>query len=115
MSITTYKIVHHHFKGEFSIFTNIPENPLNNTILFNIKDNKIIFRFNKIEQINSRDKKIYINNIEYNKNFPQDIINLFTTLGMMNTPTVFYLVYKPEFKVWYLKNITFTTVFMIKK
>jgi hypothetical protein len=114
MSMKTYKIVHHHFRGNFSIFTEMKDNPLNNTMIFYIKGNQILFRFNNIEQINSTDKKIYIDKVEYNREFPQDIINLFTTLGMINTPTVLYLVYNPEFKVWFLKNNTFTTVFMIK-
>jgi hypothetical protein len=112
--MTTYKIVHHHFRGDFNIYTNQPENPLNNTLVFNIKGYKMFFRFSKIEDINSTDKKIFINKIEYTREFPQDIINLFVTLGMMNTPTVFYLVYNMDFKVYYLKNTNTTTIFMLK-
>jgi hypothetical protein len=112
--MSNYKIVHHHFRGNFTINTD-STSILNNTIIFNIKGNNILFKFNKIENINSTDKKFFIDKIEYNTEFPQDIINLFTTLGMMNTPTVFYLIYNMDFKVWYLKNINFTTIFMIKE
>jgi hypothetical protein len=114
MTNNTYKIVHHHFTGDFNIIANQPQNPLNNTLLFNIKGHQIFFRFNKIENINNTDKKFYIDKIEYTREFPQDIINLFNTLGMMNTPTVFYLVYNMDFKVYYLKNTNTTTVFMLK-
>jgi|SaaInlStandDraft_6_1057023.scaffolds.fasta_scaffold449192_1 hypothetical protein len=117
-----YKIVHHHFNGDFIIInddnvnnSSLPKLNINNVLIFNIKNNKIIFRFTKIDKINSTDKKIYIDKIEYNKEFPQNIINLFNILGMMNTPTVFYLVYNMDFKVWYLKNNNFTTVFIVKE
>lgn len=113
---TNYKIVHHHFNGDFTILNNMPAtSPINNTLVFTINNKRILFRFNRIENINSTDKKFYIDKIEYSTEFPQDILNLFSTLGMLNTPTVFYLMYNMDFKVWYLKNNNFTTVFMIKQ
>lgn len=116
--MTTYKIVHHHFNGNFIIMNdanNSSLTSLNNVLIFDINNSKIVFRFNKIENINSTDKKFYIDKVEYSRDFPQNIINLFSTLGMLNTPTVFYLVYNMDFKVWYLKNNNFTTVFMVKQ
>lgn len=115
---TKYRIVHHHFNGEFIILNNqntSSSSTLNNTLIFNINNSQIFFRFNKIENINSTDKKFYIDKVEYSREFPQDILNLFATLNMLNTPTVFYLMYNMDFKVWYLKNNNFTTVFMIKQ
>lgn len=114
-NIHNFKVVHHHFNGDLNIILDNTNELINNTLLFTIRNHKILFKFSKIENINTTDKKYFISKIQYSSNFPQDILNLFSTLGMLNTPTVFYLMYNPDFNVYYLKNTTFTTVFMLKK
>lgn len=115
-SITiTKKIVHHHFNGDMVLkYDNTSNNAINKIISFRIRDNIISFNIEKLESINSTDRKLYINKVFYNNDIPGDIINMFKTLNMLNTPTVFYLLYNMDFNVYYLKNVNYVSVFMLK-
>lgn len=108
------KIIHHHFNGSVKIFKS-NDDKQQDYILFNINKNIILFHISKIEVINSTDKKLYISKVEYSTNFPQDIVNLFQTLGLLAVPTVFYLKYEPGYNSWFIKNNNFTTVFLINE
>lgn len=106
------KIIHHHFNG----IVKINKDDKNKYyLIFEIKDQPIIFHISKFENINTRDKKLYISKVEYSADFPQEYLQLFNTLGMLRIPTMFYLVYNLTFDVWYIKNNNLTTVFMVNK
>lgn len=104
------KIIHHHFNG----YLILDEKPNDIRLYITINNNTIIFNINKIETVGSTVKKLYINNIKYNSSFPLNILSLFNTLGMLEKPTLYYLISDREDKnIYYLKNSTFSTAFIL--
>lgn len=107
-----FKLTHHHFGGDMFVLGDDLDEP--KLLIIKINNENITYYINKIEKINKYDKKIFINNYIVSDNFPQNELNILNTLNMLNMPTVFYLKYDDNLKVWYLKNMNFTTVFLLK-
>lgn len=122
------KIIHNHFTG-YLLFDNTP----NEMKLYIIVDGKeLIYYITDIADMSPTVKKLYVNRVLYNKDFPQSVLSMLKVLDLFNTPLILYLVKdrdtyssfnettnklvcESDDCVDYLKNSFFTTLFTLTK